>query len=65
MDEEVVTELIQDDFNTKNIKKELTKILEPNYRKQLLEKYDLLEKKLGGIGASEKTAQLIVADLKS
>ena len=65
MDEEVVTELIQDDFNTKNIKKELTKILEPNYRIQLLEKYDLLEKKLGGIGASEKTAQLIVADLKS
>jgi len=65
MDEEVVTELIQDDFNTKNIKKELTKILEPNYRKQLLEKYDLLEKKLGGIGASEKTAQLIVGDLKS
>jgi lipid-A-disaccharide synthase len=65
MDEEVVTELIQADFNTKNIKKELTKLLEPNYRKQLLEKYDLLEKKLGGTGASEKTAQLIVADLKS
>jgi lipid-A-disaccharide synthase len=65
MDEEVVTELIQADFNTKNIKKELTKLLEPNYRKQLLEKYDLLERKLGGTGASEKTAQLIVADLKS
>lgn len=65
MDEEVVTELIQDDFNTKNIKKELTKILEPNYRKQLLRKYDLLEKKLGGIGASEKTARLIIKDLKA
>ncbi len=65
MDEEVVTELIQDDFNTKNIKKELTKILEPNYRKQLLGKYDLLEKKLGGIGASEKTARLIIKDLKA
>ncbi|UQD55912.1 lipid-A-disaccharide synthase [Flavobacterium sp. K5-23] len=64
MDEEVVTELIQDDFNPKNIRIELNKILEPNHRKSLLEKYDLLEKKLGGIGASENTAKLIVADLK-
>ncbi|WP_369769632.1 lipid-A-disaccharide synthase [Flavobacterium sp. WC2416] len=65
MDEEVVTELIQENFTTKNIKKELTKILENNYRKQLLEKYDSLEKKLGGIGASEKTAGLIIKDLKA
>jgi lipid-A-disaccharide synthase len=65
MDEEVVTELIQEDFNTKNIKKELDKLLEANHRKHLLEKYDILEKKLGGIGASEKTAKLIVADLQS
>lgn len=64
MDEEVVTELIQDDFNYKNIKKELTKILEPNYRKTLLTKYDVLEEKLGGVGASKKTAELIVAELK-
>ncbi|WP_366185163.1 lipid-A-disaccharide synthase [Flavobacterium ovatum] len=64
MDEEVVTELIQDDFNTKNIKRELTKILEPNHRKIVLEKYEELEQKLGGIGASEKTARLIVSDLK-
>jgi lipid-A-disaccharide synthase len=63
MDEEVVTELIQDDFNTKNLKKELHKILEPNHRAQLLQKYDLLEKKLGGTGASEQTAKLIVAAL--
>jgi lipid-A-disaccharide synthase len=64
MDEEVVTELIQEDFNKKNIRRELQKILEPNYRKQLLQKYDLLEKKLGGSGASEKTAELIVSSLK-
>jgi lipid-A-disaccharide synthase len=38
--------------------------LEPNYRKNLLEKYEVLEEKLGGIGASEKTAKLIVGDLK-
>ncbi|MGA9638584.1 lipid-A-disaccharide synthase [Flavobacterium sp.] len=64
MDEEVVTELIQDDLNTANIKKELAKILQPEYRKNLLEKYDLLEQKLGGVGASEKTASLIVTELK-
>jgi lipid-A-disaccharide synthase len=64
MDEEVVSELIQDKCSKKHICKELKKILEPNYRKNLLHKYDVLEEKLGGIGASEKTAKLIVADLK-
>jgi lipid-A-disaccharide synthase len=39
MDEEVVTELIQD-FNTKKIKIELQRILEPNHRTQLLQKYE-------------------------
>lgn len=64
MDEQVVTELIQENCNTKTIEKELRKILETDYRGQLLQKYDVLEKKLGGIGASEKTAKLIVSDLK-
>jgi lipid-A-disaccharide synthase len=64
MDEEVVTELIQEDCTTKRIRQELKKILEPNHRKKLLANYDLLEEKLGGIGASQKTARLIVADLK-
>jgi lipid-A-disaccharide synthase len=64
MDREVVTELIQDDCSTKRIREELTKILEPNYRKILLENYDLLEEKLGGIGASKKTAHLIVDAIK-
>jgi len=64
MDEEVVTELIQEDCNTKRIREELKKILECNYRQNLLQKYEVLEQKLGGIGASEKTAKLIVGDLK-
>ena len=64
MDEEVVTELIQEECNPKRIKSELMKILDENHRKQLLKKYDDLEQKLGGIGASEKTAQLIVSALK-
>ena len=63
MDEEVVTELIQGNCSKKQIRKELNKILEPNYRQTLLAQYDVLEAKLGGIGASAKTAKLIVEDL--
>jgi len=64
MDQEVVTELIQDECNTKNIKIELQKILNPDYRKQLISQYEILEEKLGGIGASKKTAQHIVRSLR-
>ena len=63
MDKEVVTELIQDNCTSKNIKTELQKLLEPNYRMQVLENYNVLEKQLGGSGASEKTAKLIVRDI--
>lgn len=65
MDEEVVTELIQDKFNSKNLKQELTKLLEEKHRKALLKRYADLESKLGGIGASDKTAKIIVKVLKS
>ena len=64
MDEEVVTELIQNECNTKRIKEELQKLLKPVYREKLLRNYDILEQKLGGIGASKKTAKLIFTDLK-
>ena len=64
MDQEVVTELIQEDCNTKRIKEELQKLLEPDYREKLLKNYDILEEKLGGTGASKKTAKLIVENLK-
>lgn len=60
MDEEIVTELIQDDCSKKRVKEELAKLLNENYRSNLIQKYHLLEQKLGGIGASKKTAQLIV-----
>jgi lipid-A-disaccharide synthase len=64
MDKEVVTELIQDDCNADKIKTELAKILDKDYRNQLIEQYDILEKKLGGAGASAKTAHLIVSNTK-
>ena len=63
MDQEVVTELIQDDCNTQKIKQELEKIVNPVNRKGLLDHYAQLENKLGGAGASEKTAKLIFATL--
>lgn len=64
MDEEVVAELIQEDCTSKRIREELKKILEPNHRKSLLRNYDLLTERLGGIGASEKTAKLIVNNIQ-
>jgi lipid-A-disaccharide synthase len=64
LDKEVVTELIQGDFNTQRLIKELTKILDKENRASLLKSYDALEQKLGGIGASDATGQLIVEALK-
>lgn len=64
MDKEVVTELIQDDCSTNRIKEELKKIINSTHRDTLLKEYELLEQKLGGIGASAKTAKLIVTALK-
>ncbi|GAL62378.1 lipid-A-disaccharide synthase [Algibacter lectus] len=64
MDREVVTELIQGDFNKKNLKKELERILDKEGRKKLFLEYYELEKALGGKGASEKTAKLIYNAIK-
>ncbi len=65
MNKEVVKELIQSNFTKNNLEQELTKILESNYREKLFEAYYELEKKLGGKGASKKTATLIIEELKS
>ena len=59
MDKEVVKELIQSELNTKNLKRELHFILDPKNREKIYLDYYELEKKLGGKGASEKTAKLI------
>lgn len=65
MDKKVVTELIQNDFTHKNLKKELEFILDTNHREEVFLNYFDLEKKLGGKGASEKTAKFIVEGLKN
>lgn len=60
MDKKVVKELIQHEFNAENLASELHKILDPVVRDQMFNDYYDLEQKLGGRGASDKTAQLIV-----
>jgi len=63
MNKEVVTELIQNKFNKKRLKKELECILDENERVKFFINYYDLEKKLGGKGASSKTAKLIFESL--
>lgn len=64
MDKEVVTELIQENCNSKSIKTELKKLLDSKQRREILNNYDEVEKKLGGSGASQNTAKLIVEQLQ-
>lgn len=63
MGEEVVKELIQNNLKPKNLRAELYRILDGTARKSQLKAYDALVKRLGGKGASEKTAELIVKSL--
>ena len=60
MDQEIVTELIQSDLNTKNLVKELELILKGNSREKMLHNYELLREKLGGKGASDLAAEIII-----
>lgn len=64
LDRPVVTELIQKALNVENLSAELRKILSPSGRAQLLAAYAELKQKLGGPGASTRTARSIIADLK-
>ena len=65
MDREIVKELIQDDMNAEKLSDELNKLLHnESLRQEMAENYSLLKQKLGGIGASAKTALLITEDLK-
>ncbi|MGJ8592046.1 MAG: lipid-A-disaccharide synthase [Aquaticitalea sp.] len=65
MDKEVVTELIQDDFNSKRLQTELKAILDVSTRERMFLDYFELERKLGGRGASENTSKLIFNTIKN
>ena len=60
MDREIVKELIQKELNTENLVAELQSILDGEKRDKMLENYELLREKLGGKGASEHAAEIIV-----
>jgi len=63
MDKEVVKELIQGELTTKNLRRELSKILDGKHRENILQHYAALIKKLGSSGASEKAARMIVQNM--
>jgi lipid-A-disaccharide synthase len=63
LDKEVVTELIQETFNTKRLTKELSSILEGPVKEAQFEAYHELEIKLGGAGASQNVAELVYNSL--
>ncbi len=58
-DKELVTELIQENFNVENLKIELEKILEPLLRDQMILEFKALKNLLGNKGASIRAAQII------
>lgn len=60
MDREVVKELIQNDLNKNSLVAELKKILETGKRFEVFRDYELLKEKLGGKGASENAAEVII-----
>lgn len=64
MDKEIVKELIQGELNETNLKIELDKLLNPGTRNKLLADYAGLIEKLGGSGASKKTATLMINYLR-
>lgn len=60
MDAPIVAEILQKDFNKARVTKDLSAILNPKNRKTIFENYLALEEKLGGKGASETVATILV-----
>ncbi len=64
MDKPIIKELIQSDFNYKNLKAEIGQLIkEGSYRDEMLQNCKQLREKLGGSGASAQTAKLILKQL--
>jgi lipid-A-disaccharide synthase len=64
MDKEVIRELIQSEFNVENTRSELQKLMVPANREKMLSEYAALRDVLGGKGASERAAHVILDHLK-
>ena len=61
-DRELVKELIQGDMNTRHLKTELNKCLDGPHREKLIGEYKRMKERLGGGGASEKAATIILEE---
>jgi lipid-A-disaccharide synthase len=64
LDKLAVPELIQNEMNEKQMVQELKTLFSEQKRGRILEDYELLRKKLGGVGASRRVAELIAEDIK-
>jgi lipid-A-disaccharide synthase len=65
LDKPAVKELIQHELNPSNVKDELNALLKsPERRKEMVDDYSLLHEKLGGAGASERTAIALLKNLQ-
>lgn len=65
LDRRAVVELVEGELNEKRLTDELKATLIPQNRERILNDYIELETKLGGTGASERVAELMIADLKN
>jgi lipid-A-disaccharide synthase len=63
MDQELVKELIQENFTMLRLQEELKKLKDTSKREELIRSYKELRGNLGGAGASDKAARLIYADI--
>ena len=63
VDAEVVKELVADSFSVKNIRQELTKILDGPARQQMLDGYTEVNRRLGDQVAPDNAARLIMEKL--
>lgn len=65
MGKAVVTELIQDALTPQRLQKELSHIMAGAERERILADYKALQKQLGGPGASQRAAQLMVKNAEA
>ena len=65
LDKEAVKELVESDLNEQKMLQELTALFNESQRAKILADYELLAEKLGGTGASERVAELMIEDIQN
>lgn len=63
MDKPIVQELIQNEFNTKNLMLAIEKLGQQEYRNAMQKDFQELRKKLGEVGASQRCAQAMLKEI--